>query len=169
MSPGILNDSEGGRKLAKFLHELELVRWFSNIGKHVESTEVEQIHSWKEWRGPEDSGLVEISCRQQELYDELESLAGRPIPNVNQIWEHIHSEVFRNSTDKIPYEEGRDTWYGPTAAVWHAAWTAGLIGLCEFLNRPVPADLNNQWGWFVKGHWPCGWVGEFPNGKLLLY
>ena len=49
MLPGILNDSEGGRKLAKFMHDLELVRWFSNIGKHAESKEVEQFHSWEEW------------------------------------------------------------------------------------------------------------------------
>lgn len=169
MSLEILKDSEAGRELEKFLRELEQVRWFSNIGKRVETTVVEQIYDWGEWRGPEDSGLVEISCRQQELYDELESSAGHTVPTMGQIWAYIHSEVFRNSTDSIPYQEGRDTWDGPTAAVWHAAWTAGLIGLCRFLKRTVPADVNDQWSWFLKGHWPCGWVGEFPTGKLLVY
>ncbi len=169
MSPELLNESEGGRQLAQFLHELRQVRWFSNIGKTVGSSSIEQIHSWKEWRGPEDSGLVEISCRQQELLDELESSASQTVPKVGPIWEHIRAEVFRASRETIPYDNERDTWHGPNAAVWHAAWTAGLIGLCHFLERPAPPDLNDQWSWFLKGQWPCGWVAEFPNGKLLVY
>jgi hypothetical protein len=23
--------------------------------------------------------------------------------------------------------------------------------------------------WYIKGHFPCGWEGEFPKGTLVIY
>ncbi|MFN3652284.1 MAG: hypothetical protein ACK47B_22120 [Armatimonadota bacterium] len=69
----------------------------------------------------------------------------------------------------MPYDPEQDCFHAPTQAVWHAAWTAGLVALCCFLGQPVPPELASQWHWFSEGHWPCGWVGDFPQGTLLVY
>ena len=47
--------------------------------------------------------------------------------------------------------------------------TAGLLGVCRYLEQPLPAELEQQWHWYREGHWPCAWVGDFPNGKLVVY
>jgi len=31
------------------------------------------------------------------------------------------------------------------------------------------AYYASQAYWYVKGHFPCGWEGEFPKGKLIIY
>ncbi len=39
----------------------------------------------------------------------------------------------------------------------------------EFSNFVPPAFYASQAYWYVKGHFPCGWQGEFPNGTLIIY
>jgi hypothetical protein len=156
------------KDLSRFVDQLARVPWFENIGRAVSPNNgVKQIFSWAEWGGPEDSALAEISCRQQSYYDEL--IQASKNKAANEVWERIQSIVFQNAIPRVPYDANRDTWYGPTAAVWHAAWTAGLIALCLFLSQAIPADLQDQWDWFAQGHWPCGWMGEYPKGKLMVY
>jgi hypothetical protein len=156
--------------LSDFLNRLERVPWFENIGKPVgPNVKVQQIFSWEEWPGPEESRCIELCLRQQSLYDEIFSTASDISAQLADLWERIHAIVFRDAISKVPYDADQDTWHGPTAAVWHAAWTAGLMGLCLFLGRPIPSELHQQWKWFAEGHWPCGWVGDFPQGQLLIY
>lgn len=34
----------------------------------------------------------------------------------------------------------------------------------------VPFDIFRQmWKWYRKGHWPCGWEGNWPDGKLIVF
>lgn len=32
-----------------------------------------------------------------------------------------------------------------------------------------PGFYASQAYWYVQGHFPCGWQGEFPKGKLVVY
>jgi hypothetical protein len=163
-------DFDKQQSISEFLNHLEKVPWFQNIDKETAPNEsVQRIRRWEEWPGPEKSFLVELSCSQQDLYDEIISGAGHQSTDLIKLWDHIHAVVFRNASSKIPYDDNRDTWFGPTAAVWQAAWTAGLIGLCLYLRRPLPTDLLEQWKWFLNGHWPCGLVEDLTGQKLLIY
>ena len=170
VSGEILNRFDYSQSVLDFLAELERIPWFENIGKDVSPTaHVEQIHEWQEWPGPEDSSLDEAGVWQQSLHDEIYSSARDKSTQLAELWNRIHTIVFRDAAPKVPYDPDQDAWHAPSVAVWDAAWAAGLIGLCIYLNRTIPTELQQQWAWFVQGHWPCGWRGEFPNGKLMIF
>ena len=47
-----------------------------------------------------------------------------------------------------------------------------IIHLCmeaEYADVYPPGFFASQSHWYVKGHCPCGWNGEFPNGRLIVY
>lgn len=39
----------------------------------------------------------------------------------------------------------------------------------EYADVFPPGFYASQAFWYVKGHFPCGWDGDFPKGKLILY
>lgn len=47
-----------------------------------------------------------------------------------------------------------------------------ILHLClesEFADICRPGFYVSQAYWYMKGHFPCGWNGEFPKGKLIIY
>jgi hypothetical protein len=70
----------------------------------------------------------------------------------------IHAAVLRAAASRVPYDPTEDYYHAPNAAVWEAAWTAGLVGLCLQTGRPIPPELREVWSWFARGHWPFGYA-----------
>jgi hypothetical protein len=158
--------------IERFLADLESVPWFSNIGKEIppEFT-IKRLSSWEVWPGPEDIGISELSLMQQSLFDEIMATSDNK-GHLVDLWDKIHEIVVRVAKTKVPYDPDKDAWHAPTLAVWQAAWTAGLIGLCLATNRPIPMDLQEQWDWFLRGHWPSGYSKVWANerlGPLLVF
>lgn len=47
-----------------------------------------------------------------------------------------------------------------------------ILHLClesEYADVFPPAFYASHAYWYVKGHFPCGWQGTFPDGKLIIY
>jgi hypothetical protein len=40
---------------------------------------------------------------------------------------------------------------------------------CEYDDVYPAGFYASQAFWYVKGHFPCGWQGNFPDGKLVIY
>jgi hypothetical protein len=156
-----------------FLAELASIPWFENVGKPVPSgSGVKCISTWEEWPGPEDPPTGQLFDRQQLLHDSIMSLAGNRREALAALWDRIANAVRNLAAPHVPYDPEQDSWHGPTMAVWHAGWTAGLIALCRETGRPVPPELQELWQWFVRGHWPCGFtclVDEDESGPLLVF
>jgi hypothetical protein len=156
-----------GSTASDFLAQLESVPWFSNIGRPTPpDAGVKRISAWEEWPGPKEPGVGELSFRHQDLYDRIMAESGDRRESLTQLWEAIHAAVFRRAASQVPYDPEQDTWHGPTMAVWQAAWTAGLVGLCLQTGRPVPPELQEQWSWYARGHWPAGYASLGPDGRL---
>ena len=160
-----------GPTLGDFLAQLEAVPWFSSIGRPTAADAgAVRMSAWEDWPGPEEPGILELSLRHQDLYDRVLAEAGDQRPALAELWEAIHAAVFQRAAPRVPYDPAGDAWHGPTTAVWQAAWTAGLIGLCLRTGRPIPLELQEQWAWFARGHWPSGYAaGCGDNGRLLVY
>jgi len=39
----------------------------------------------------------------------------------------------------------------------------------EYADVYPPGFYASQAYWYVKGHFPCGWDGIFPDGKLIIF
>ncbi len=151
------------------LRELEDAHWFASVG--VKDTSVAIVlSSWDEaiehcsslaWENlcleafnHYRARLLERSrerfCKWNDLVAELKpvtrSLVGRKTEPV--VSEHGLPESFE------------DTVYGD------------IIGVCleaEYADVYPPGFYASQAYWYVKGHFPCGWEGKFPEGKLIIY
>jgi hypothetical protein len=153
-----------------FAQKLKTIPWFSKIGEPTErDSELKRIYRWEDWPGPEDPAVAELSLRQQQLYNEMMEDREGSIDELQDVWNGVLNYVISIASPTVPFDSKRDTWHPPTAAVWHAAWTAGLIALFQVSGCPIPDDLNVQWSWFKAGHWPCAWDGDYPHGKLVVF
>jgi hypothetical protein len=153
-----------------FLDHLNSIQWFSRLGKPtLESIPHKQIQSWEEWPGPEDVSVCAMHLRQQALFENILQESNQNRGSLEQLWRTIHDVVVRVAANSIPFDPCKDAWHPPNSAVWQAAWTAGLVGFCLLLNREISEELQVQWKCFASGHWPCGWEGDFPKGKLIIY
>jgi hypothetical protein len=52
----------------------------------------------------------------------------------------------------------------PSRLVWGAVDEVMLADLDPSLNF-----FRSLIPWFRRGHWPCGWQGDWPQGKLILW
>jgi hypothetical protein len=156
--------------MEEFLDQLERIPWFSRLGNPLSGDCVhKQIHSWEEWPGPEEESVSAVHLRQQALHDNILAESKQLRPSLEELWKRIDAVVIRVAAPSVPFDANEDAWYAPNVAVWHAAWTAGLVGLYEMSKKPMPANLHAQWNCFTAGHWPFGWKGEFPKGKPIIY
>jgi len=152
-------DPRTASHVEEFVAELASIPWFSNIGKPTPpGAGVQRIYRWEEWPGPEAPGVWQLHERQQRLYDSVIEEAGGERERLAALWDRIHAAVFRAAAPKLPYDPNKDCYHPPTMAVWQAAWTAGLVALCLQSARPVPPELQEQWEWLVRGHWPSGYA-----------
>jgi hypothetical protein len=176
----MIQPAESDQDVERFISGLESIPWFRNIGKPTPSDAgVERICSWDEWPGPEEPGISALSDRQQALYDSLTRDSRGETDPRTLLWNRIHEAVFRTAAPKVPYDANQDCYHAPSMAVWQAAWTAGLVGLCHYSAQPIPPELHEQWEWFVRGHWPSGYVSlggwtleddwSEQHGPLLVY
>jgi hypothetical protein len=121
--------------------------------------------------GPEQEQILELSLRQQRLFDSTMAKAG-DLKAAQALWDRIQTTVIRLAATKVPYDPTKDSWHGPKLAVWQAAWAAGLVGLHLWLELPIPTDLSAQWDWFLRGHWPSGYAylsGDGESGPLMVF
>jgi hypothetical protein len=155
-----------------FVAQLATIPWFSNIGQPISDPSLPRLNHWDDWPGPEDPAIYDLHESQQRLYDSILTSAGENAAALTELWNRIHEIVFRYASHAVPYDPNEDTWHGPTMAVWQAAWTAGLIGLCLQSRHPIPPELEKQWLWFTRGHWPSGYASVSANGEpgaLLVF
>ena len=47
-----------------------------------------------------------------------------------------------------------------------------LLGACielEYADVCPPLFFGNLAHLYIQGHFPCGWLGDFPDGQLIIY
>jgi hypothetical protein len=156
-------------KAIETLQELENVVWFSAVGS-AQSKNIISVQSWQEamlscgsyeW---EDLCLEAVNqfgmrvlerdaSRYNQWNDVVDSVKEICIPFVKR---KIQATVDQNSLPK----EFEDT----------VQWD--ILHLCmeaEFSDVFPPGFYASQAYWYSKGHFPCGWQGKFPAGKLIVF
>jgi hypothetical protein len=47
-----------------------------------------------------------------------------------------------------------------------------IIHICmeaDYADVVAPGFYARQRHWYIEGHFPCGWEGRFPAGRLIIY
>jgi hypothetical protein len=143
----------------EFVRSLARVRWFSRLGQpSPRDDQVARIHDWHEWPGPESPQVEDLGPRSQAWYEQLTAGAGPRRAEAEALWERIRRAVTEHARGTVPYDPEADSWHGPTLAVWHASWVAGVIGCSILLGQEIPSEALDHWRWLTEGHWPCGYA-----------
>lgn len=144
---------------------LSSVPWFGKIGQLIDDQTI-RLHEWYGWPGPEEEGVCALHSGQQELFERLK------IGDDNEleaIWDQIHHFVLMRTSSILGIDPSvQDAWDPMATACWQAAWTAALIGVMEHIGEAPPTTIQQQWNWFVAGHWPVGYTDASSNSLLVL-
>lgn len=151
------------------LNELKRAQWFGSVG--VRDTDAARIvFSWEE--AIEHCGSVEWENLCLEARNQYcERLAERS-PQRFQQWNDI-TKMLKPDVQALVREKAAPVVEAnnlPKVFVDTIDWD--ILGVCmeaEYADVHPPGFFASQAYWYIKGHFPCGWEGDFPNGRLIIY
>jgi hypothetical protein len=152
------------------LADLQRAHWFENVG--VKDTDAADIlGSWSEAVASCASPLWEEICTEAQNQYRARLAERNPQFSASQ-WNEAVRQL-RPVTEKLVESKARDLQQRhslPQVFVDCVRWD--VLGLClesEFAEVYPPGFFASQGYWYVKGHFPCGWRGPFPKGRLIIY
>ena len=145
--------------------------WFSNVG--LNDLEVQRVANWEDALRRVDfsdefefgdyiqdlvnATRVFASSRDRELYNKSWGKAHDLAYDL--IWKYVNAEVLKKLPVKKPSKYVCPVIAGPLATQVILALVYGVTF------EPLEKHVN----FFLCGHFPCGYAGEFPDGSLIVY
>jgi len=138
-------------KVINFLEELDIIPWFKTIGEPLHIQEVKQVFSWNDaWEHLQNENWINASFHH-------------PVDSMNPIWDVAYDRALEIVSKSINYHELEEGISVADAVAYDVAAAAVELATGS------PDFFTNLIGWYRLGHWPCGWEGEYPKGKLIVY
>ena len=160
-------------RTAATLETLETAEWFANVGTYVDLEQKSKfivLSSWKE--AIEHCGSIEWENLCLEAANQYRlRLSERSMERLNQ-WNDIVDQIkvvtlplVRQKIEVVVRKHGLPKVFEDTVQwdILHVCMEAELADIYQ------PGFYASQAYWYLKGHFPCGWEGRFPEGKLILY
>lgn len=151
------------------LDTLRKENWFRNVGIR-DTTAVDVIGSWKEAVALCTSAEWEDLC--QEAVNQYSARLIEKSPAEYERWNAVVLDVkpaavalVRSKTLSVVTLNDLPKGFTDTAE-----WD--ILHLCvesEFADIYPPGFYAAQAHWYLKGHFPCGYRGVFPNGRRVIY
>jgi hypothetical protein len=151
------------------LQQLEGANWFACVGKK-DTTAATVLSSWEEamehcssveW---EDLCLEAVSQYCERLIEKAKDQFNR--------WNEIATEVKKSTEPFVRRKTEAVVREHNLPPVFENMVQWDILHVCmeaEYADVYQPGFYASQAYWYVKGHFPCGWEGEFPKGNLLIY
>lgn len=160
----------------EMIHALEKANWFADVGKSISDPNIISVHSWKEaikycksrycanvqMEGTnllhETLWHLHLRCKMTERY---------------MIWNTL-VDVVKDQIRPIIELKTRDViklYRLPKAFCDTVDWD--IMAICmelEYADSVPPRFFAERAKWYLAGHFPCGWEGDFPiGGKLVVF
>lgn len=151
------------------LDELEKADWFGSVGK-MDSESALVLSSWGEaiescssddWQNL----LLEASNRYTE------QLMKNSMERFRQ-WNSIVDEVKPVTMDLVKRKIAKVSMENQLPKIFEDTVNWDMLHLAmeaEFADVYPPGFFASQGYWYVHGHFPCGWKGNFPEGELVIF
>lgn len=151
------------------LDELRRAHWFSKVGV-VDEPGCKVLSSWEEaiasCTSPDWLDLcLEVSNRFRE---HLVERSHQRFQQWNKICEEVDPVVWalvREKTRAV-VEKHKLPEVFQKIVFWDMLY---IVMECEYADVYPPGFYVSQGYWYVKGHFPCGWEGPIPDGRLIIY
>jgi hypothetical protein len=151
------------------LSKLREAEWFSAVGNQDTDAAI-VLQSWKEavesfsspqWRDL----LLEASNRYTE------KIASRARERFRQ-WNDVVREVKKISVPLVEAKTERVAKENQLPKTFQNVVNWDILHVAmesEYSDIYPSGFFASQAYWYVRGHFPCGWSGSFPDGKLIIY
>lgn len=168
--PAAPDEDSLSRETQRLIERLTESQWFSSAGQAVPSTGIVQVDSW---------GAAATFAMQKK-------------------WEKIHLDLFNDLASAVlehygeehyPLDDVGDVVWALVAPVVerqieaagipphlleivrvHTTSDVVLACLeCEFRSIASIGLFASLANWYLQGHFPCGWQGKYPKGKLVVF
>jgi len=151
------------------LEKLRQIQWFGCVGIH-DTKAAEILCSWdkaiKSCSSPEWEDLcMEAANQYREKLIEKSPERFHKWNDCMLLIKPVVQALVREKTKQIIAENNL-----PKVFIDSVDWD--IIHLCmeaEYADVYPPGFFASQAYWYMKGHFPCGWQGQFPKGKLIVY
>ncbi len=155
------------------LEQLSNVDWFTNVGtfRGIEDrSKISLVPSWRKAIDHCSSVAWENLCleaanqyrerlveRSPERFCQWNDIVASLKPAVQPFVQRKIEEVVREHDLPSVFEDTVQ-W-----DILHVCMEAEYVDVCQ------PGFYASQAYWYTKGHFPCGWDGDFPAGVLVVY
>lgn len=151
------------------LDELEKVEWFCNVGKH-DSARVKFLNAWGEALKSCESNEWQALCG--EAANQYRSrLAERDMERFRQ-WNTLVREVKKTTIPLVQRKTKNVVEENNLSQGFINAVQWDVLHLCmeaEYADVFPPGFFAAQGYWYLQGHFPCGWEGNFPQGEPIVF
>ncbi len=156
-------------RTADALNDLDQADWFSRVG--VKDTEVAIVlDSWPdaieqcsdlEWQ---DLGIHAANQLCERILERSKERFQR--------WNDICIEMKKTTEPFVRKKIAAVVREFELPPIFEHSVQWDILHLCmeaEYADVFPPAYYASQAYWYVNGHFPCGWQGDFPDGMLIIY
>lgn len=170
----VVRVSRNHRKVKAFIGKVAETESYRSVGQPIPDDSAIQVHDWKEALASASSLEWEnfLTDRHNER-DDCNSDNEEDGDAHNVFVRKVRSNLSRALKPKVEPllldKEDQETVL---------KWTrSNMIGICIALAycEVVDQTWTNELGrWYLRGHFPCGWKGDWPeggkrNGKIIVY
>jgi hypothetical protein len=151
------------------LAQLEKVDWFSSIGV-ADSRVVSVVSNWDEALEHCNSVRWENLCL--EAVNQYRQRIAERAPERLAEWNDIVTDIKRVSIPLVKKKTANVVSKNKLPQSFEDTVQWDILHLCmeaEYSDVFPPGFYASQAYWYLKGHFPCGWQGDFPDGKLLVF
>jgi hypothetical protein len=158
----------GAAELERLKTDLQVIPWFANVGTFAGGGYA-RTESWEdakraggsaEWESVElffANALGDaLVTKDPELYEQWNTVS-EPLAEFLRV--HVHESALSRYRAPIP-----------KGVVDGVRWNLLHAGMEQFFVESVPPGFFTEVvGLYKSGLFPCGWVGEPPRGRLIVF
>jgi hypothetical protein len=151
------------------LAELRQADWFRNVGV-LDTRAVDVLTSWHD-AIQSCSSPAWSDLRLEAANQYRERLLEKSVERFSK-WNELVSGI-RPAAEDLVREKTQQMVTAnnlPRLFVDKVSWD--IVHLCmeaEYADVFPPGFYGGLAYWYVKGHFPCGYKGDFPKGRLVVY
>lgn len=156
------------RTIATFA-EIDGVDWFANVGTK-DSANVNFVSSWKDAVGSCTGEAWQYLCNEAANQYRLRLLERDKLRFTK--WNEIVREVKKTSVPLVLRKTQAVVHVNklPQGFIDTVQWDILHLGMeSEFADIYPPGFFASLAYWYSNGHFPCGWLGEFPKGRPIVF
>jgi hypothetical protein len=151
------------------LDRLEKASWFSRVGIQ-EGSSAAVVTSWPE--AIAQCGSIEWEDLQGEALNQYCECIARHSQERFRLWNDTVDEVKKITQPLVGRKIAAVVHEHNLPEIFNVQVNYDITGLCmeaEYADVCPPGFFTSIAQWYVDGHFPCGWWGAFPQGKLVVY